>query len=307
MAERKATLVEVQIHEKGRSKADRVNLDLAPALGRPLPEFAIEAWNADANEDIDAHQGRSFSFYLGHMVGDVAILPARVGPYGEPGDVVDTTRNELVLEHNGEIASRNLVRVCVFAISADRGMLLIEHARAGSLRTKVEARLRRLANASELGVTFTFTTLLRGRKWLETKAELEALTILRPETTGDLADGLQLEDAQFELKIAPKKRAGRWRRPWLALHRGEIAPKDFLRVVDEEEDFGGITIRDKDKVSVTVGDGSQSKTFELGDEKAPQLREVITTADPTGIPTDEELIEWGRDAAQQLAREDLAP
>ena len=181
---------------------------------------------------------------------------------------------------------------------------MIEHARAGSLRAKVERRLRDLANAKELGVTFTFTTLVRGQQWLDAKAELEALTILRPQTTGDLADGLRLEEARLELKILPAKGIRGWERLWLALRRGTIDPNDFLKVVQKGDDFG--EVGHHDEVHVTVGDGRQSKTFVLGEERTPQLREIIPTTDPTGIPTDEELVDWGSEAAQDFANEDLA-
>lgn len=304
MAERKATFVEAQIHEKGIAKADQVNLEFAPTLGMSLPEFAIQAWDVDDEETLDTRQSRSFSFFQGFMTRDVAVLPAHVGPFGEPGDITDTTSNELLYEHDGELANRNLVRACVFTVAPDRGLLMIEHARAGSLRSKVETKLRRLVAAKGIEATFTFTSLVRGQSWLEAKAELEALTILRPTTTGDLADGLQLKEAQLELKIQPAKGTRAWPKLWPLLSDKGILPDDFLRVVEGGDDLG--EVEDSDQVYVTVGDGTQSKTFLLGDEKTPSLREVIPTRSPTGIPTDEELVRWGSEAAQKFGDEDRA-
>ncbi len=112
-------------------------------------------------------------------------------------------------------------------------------------------------------------TVVQQPAWLKLAQLKKVVGTVRKYNTDVAADGEEIVVGQLTHTLTPEEGKGFFPRAvWEKLRYGKISRAKFLNFAEDE------TI---DTFEVTVTDGSQTKTFDIGDERTPAVRLVLTT------------------------------
>lgn len=207
-------------------------------------------------------------------VGRTILMRVVVGTYGDHGSVRDLqtgSEAHAITPDQAHAVSLRCMLLC--PPGGLTALLFVEHGQGRSAATAVLARFKQHWQASQPDVTLGVESITRGDVWVEA-ADLESVTAVSYGHESDLADaGIPKTLGDLRLRIEPTK--------------GERALSRALKAALMDKNINraqllGFSDERLDEVRVTLGDGSQRRTFVLGKERAPSMQYILSEAnDPT--------------------------
>lgn len=250
-------------------------------------DFAFDALNnPDTVNQSDKRKGRYCRIV--EVTPDPArrtiMVEARIAPYGEPGQIIDTTTDEVQEEHDGE-KTNALTQRAVLVVPRNKGTeayVGVENL-SGMANPLGDATKRILEDAwnKKFGnFLLENEVVVRGDAWLKA-ADLAEVRLKYKKKTADFADD------------PVSVRHGRM----VAVFQPEIGQRYFsksllplLSTGDKKIAAAALGIQDEpDELQVKLGDGAQQKTFVIGRERTPAVR-VLMTDHGIARPSDQEFV-----------------
>lgn len=197
-----------------------------------------------------------------------------VGTYGDTGSVreVNTGReaHAITPDQAHTLSLRCRLLVPPGGVTA---LLFVEHGQHRSAATAVLKEIKAYWLAQKPDLTLVTETVVRADAWLS-EADLEGITVISYGHESDLADsGIPKTLGDLRSQIEPPKGQRVFPR----------AVKDALlsHNVDRAK-LLGFRDGDLDEVRVTLGDGTQSRTFVIDKDRTPAVRYLLSEAsEPT--------------------------
>lgn len=229
-------------------------------------------------------QGRSISFV------------ARVGSCGESGEIIETSTNQTMMAHGGDLANVVHQRVTISVPKAAQMVVMVVENLSDYSSTLGSALTRLIRdewNQRLNAWTLDVETVVRADEWLES-AEVGAINavVYQPSRTGD-NDSEPIPGGELRAQFLPPKGN--------AFFSRRILPR-----VENSRDYAQhlLGLSDPpDKVTVTMTDGVQQRTYNIdGEAFTPAFREIITDHGETAL-TDEEFLQTARKLTVQLLKE----
>lgn len=290
MGRRVLTVSELTFHQKfKRNPASFAPADLD---GEDLLDV-FETW-AQALNTADTHnEERQTWVSVAEVVRyapRVVILDLRVGAYGEPGDVVDTSTGDPVgrIEDHQAPTGQNRALLLV-PKHGERAYFLSEESSRGSAGGRILALFKKNFSRYTDQITMETSTVTEGEAWVEA-AELTEVEVRVAGRSADIADGLDVRVGRVSHVARPTKR-GRFPGRLLGeLHREETLQR-IVQVPDIPKDH---------EVFVTMVRDGRTKKFQLGAEGAPAIRELLNDSGDEALATDA-LVQTCADKVKDLA------
>lgn len=277
MGRRVLTVYELSFHEKHKRQA----ASCAPADldGEDLLDV-FENWvtglrpadtlNEDRQTWVSVTDVRRYS-------ARVLMLDLRVGAYGEPGDLVDVDSGERVgtIEDNHAPTGSN--RALLFVPeTGERAYLLSEESSRGQAGGRIRELFRSYFSKYTAKVTMVMAAVTEGEVWAEA-AELTEVEVRVEGKSVDIADGLNVHVGKISHVARPERRK-RFPGTLLKSLKDEKILKRVVSISD---------LPDERSVWVTMEHDGRTKKFELGNEGAPAIRELLNPASEPPLTNDE--------------------
>ena len=218
-------------------------------------------------EDLKRH-GRSVT-----VIGEA-------GYFGEAGNTYKVTNGELTHAKSDDEASTARVRTAFFVPPhAEFAIAAVESRRGvpnGNLF--IDRFLRDMRQRFDT-MFFPMDTVLEKDAW-SAAGNLRAIQVVKPQYQMDLSSGVDQErtrekvEGNLTITGTPPKGMKHWPKViWDKIRNHELDAAVFLRARREGE-----SVDPDENVLVTVERDDRQKTFELGSDGKPSVREVLTTA-----------------------------
>lgn len=290
MGRRVLTVSELTFHQKYK----RHPASFAPADldSEDLLEI-FQTWAAGLSAADTHNEERQTWISIATMVryaSRVLLLDLRVGAYGEPGDVVDTSTGDPVGRIADHQAPTGQNRALLFVPErGERAYFLAEESSRGSAGGRILRLFKKHFSQYTDQITMETSTVTEGEAWAEA-AELTEVEVRVAGKSADIADGLDVQVGRVSHVARPEKRS---RFPGRLL--GELGREEALRRIVMVPD-----IPQEHEVFVTMIRDGRTKKFQLGAEGAPAIREMLTDSGEEPL-TDEALVKACTDRVRDLA------
>ena len=291
MGRRVLTVSELTFHE--RLKRNPASFAPAALNGEDLLDV-FESW-AQALSTEDTHnQERQTWVSVAEVVRyatRVVLLDLRVGAYGEPGEIVDTSTGNPITRIEDHQAPTGQNRALLLVPKhGERAYFLAEESSRGSAGGRILALFKKHFSRYTDRITMVTKTVTEGEAWAEA-AELSEVEVRVLGRSADIADGLDVRVGKVSYVARPTRR-GRFPGRLLGeLHREEALQR-IVQVPHIPEDH---------EVFVTMVRDGRTKKFQLGSEGAPAIRELLNDSGEEALTT-EALVQTCADKVKDLAR-----
>lgn len=206
--------------------------------------------------------------------GRTILVKVIVGTYGDTGSVREVTTGHeahaITPDQAHTLSLRCRLLVPPGGLTA---LMFVEHGQHRSAATALLKEMKAYWIAQKPDLTLVTETVVRADAWLS-QAELEGITVISYGHESDLADsGIPKTLGDLRSQIEPPKGQRAFPR----------AVKDALLNHNvNRAKLLGFRESDLDEVRVTLGDGSQSRTFVIGKDRTPAVRYLLSEAsEPT--------------------------
>lgn len=277
MGRRVLTVSELTFHQKYRRNPET----FAPAdlAGKDLLEI-FETWAASLNS-TDTHNEERQTWVsiaeVAQYAPRVLLLDLRVGAYGEPGEVVDTSTGAPVGQIENHQAPTGQNRAMLFVPErGERAYFFSEESSRGSAGGRILTLFKKHFSSYTNKITMEMARVTESEAWQEA-AKLTEIEVRVMGKSAHLEDGLDVKVGKVSYIAKPEKRGFFSGKLLDKLHHAEVAAK-VVAVADLPED------RD---VFVTMKRDGREKKFQLGSEGAPAIREVLNDSGEEALGTDE--------------------
>lgn len=280
MAYRTMSVTQLTARKKHARGAPPLDLSLLPNGGDFLELFDQALADMASARITDDAKKRYTEVESWERVGRTILMRVVVGNYGDHGSVRDlqtgSEAHAITPDQAHAVSLRCLLLVPPGGMTA---LLFVEHGQGKSAASAVLARFKQHWQVHQPDITLVVETITRGDVWVEA-ADLEAVTAVSYGHESDLADaGIPKTLGDLRLQIEPPK--------------GERVLSRALKAALMDKNINraqllGFSDEHLDEVRVTLGDGSQRRTFVLGKERAPSMQYILSEAnEPT--PDDDAL------------------
>lgn len=237
-------------------------------------DFALKALsNPNIVNQSDARKGRYCRIL--NVVPDeehrMIHIEARVGPYGEPGEIIDTTTGSVQEEHDGDKANA-LTQRAILMVPADRGVtafLGLENLSGmpNPLGDAIKNIISEEWDKKNGEWMLEIDTVVRGDAWIAS-ADLAEVQLKYNHKRADFADDpTSAREGRMVAVFEPKRGDKFFPKNWFpAISAGN---KGLAAAVLGFED-------EPDEVLVKLGDGDQQRTFVVGKERTPSVRVLLS-------------------------------
>ncbi|WP_422762283.1 hypothetical protein [Mycetocola saprophilus] len=270
--------------------------------GQPLHVHVEQFVNSlDASTVTDEKNKRYFKVESVQRYGRAVSVIGEAGYYGEAGNTYDVKTGIRVHARKDDEASTARTRTTLFVPPfADVAVFAIESRRGipnGNLF--IDAFLQEMRSRYET-LFFPTETVLEQDAW-SAAGNLKAIQVVRRSQPMNYSSGIDT-DRSNELVVGdlifgaePPKGMRYWpKHVWDRIRGGQLDAAVFLRARTEEQNA------DPDEnVLVTIERDNRQKTFELGSDGKPSVREVLTTSGQN-LLSDDEFLERASDAARGI-------
>lgn len=198
----------------------------------------------------------------------VLLLDLHVGAYGETGQLVDTRTGEPVRTIEDHQAPTGRNRALIFVPKmGERAYFLSEESSRGGAGGRIRELFRSHFSNYTDKVTMKIDAVTESEVWAET-AKLKEVEVRVEGKSLDVADGHNVQVGTISYIARPKPRM-----PFPGALLKDLQKEQTLkRIVAVEE------LPEDHTVCVTMEQDGRTKKFELGNEKAPVVRELLNQA-----------------------------
>ena len=270
MAYRSMSVTQFTAHQKRIRKAHQLTLSQLPD-GTDFLDFVDGALGQISSARITDDEKKSYAeIESWDRSGRTILVKVIVGTYGDTASVREVRTgaeaHAITPDQAHAVSLRCLLLVPPGGIAA---LLFVEHGQHRSAATALMKELKVHWLAKKPDITLVSETVVRADAWLA-QADLEGITVVSYGHESDLADsGIPKTLGDLRSHIEPPKGQRMFPR----------AVKDALlnRNVDRAK-LLGFRADDLDEVRVTLGDGTQSRTFVIDKDRTPAIRYVLSEA-----------------------------
>lgn len=277
MSRRVLTMSELTFHQKFKRNPG----SFAPAdlNGEDLLDI-FETWARGLDISQTHHQERQTWVSIAEITryaARVILLDLRVGAYGEPGEVVDTSTGNSVGHIQGHQAPTGQNRALLFVPErGERAYFLSEESSRGSAGGRLLRLFKAHFSQYTSQITMNTSAVSENEAWQEA-AELTEVEVRVTGKSADIADGLNVKVGKISHIAKPEKKQHFPSKLLGALHRTEIAA-EVVAVDDLPEEHD---------VFVTMTRDGRTKKFQLGTEGTPKIRQLLNDSGEDPLSTAE--------------------
>ena len=240
--------------------------------GRDLLEVFVDFAQSDIDNDSLVREDReSYAVVTGvERQNRAVIITTESGRFGEEVSIKDVRTHQL----KGRFTPSDATVVVTHGVllvpkSGNCALAFCERSAGQGGMTALLEQFEIRFNALYPGHRLKKATVVQQSAWLK-RAQLKKVVGTVRKYNADIAsDGEEQVVGQLTHSLVPEEGKGFFSRSvWEKLRDRRISRAKFLNFAEDEQ---------IDTFEVTVTDGSQTKTFDIGDERTPPLRLVLTT------------------------------
>lgn len=297
---RKISILRTGYHVRREPEDERKYLDISNIKdGLSYREILKNAWDIAEYAELGLKaQDRAIDLLPTEEVGDVLLLKGMVGHTGEPGQIKDTTTDNIVhLDDDGTLTKQGLLRVayieCVDYLN--HGFFVIEQTSNGNLNAVVQKVMRKAMKTINSKLTVDFPPVQNQQNWLANIAQLKEIHIVRERHAVD-ADNLEdvgSDSLRAQVLIRPPKgNRGFPAKTLERLRKKKLDPHTLISFPEASEE-------EAEKIRVKLGDGQRSKLMDLDDLRGLNYQAVIADYGEA-VPDDESFVRVCREHLYDL-------